>query len=303
MPMWKFLMRRKKREYFKYDYIDSENKLSKYISDLKENKIDTIALDIEGESNLHQYGEKLCLVQIYDGNNACIIDPFKTPMNLIKQILENRSIMKIMFAAPGDRVFLYRNCGIDTISILDLQAAVLLLDYQKNDLSSVLKRALNIGEGKSKKRFQKYNWNKRPLDDTAIDYALGDVIHMFKLKDHLFAEIIRKGLLDKFILRNLQVQNKPYAHEKSPGIIRSSRFKGLSNDEKKILTKLFEIREKYAKKINLAPNSVVPNDILFEMAANNIKAKDIHLGRRIPEKTGKHIIEEMEKILNEAKIQ
>ena len=200
----------------KYEYIDSDKKLYDYIDRLKENEIEVIALDIEGESNLHHYGEQLCLLQVFDGKDAVLIDPFETPLEPIQRFIENRSILKIMYDAPGDRAFLYKNCGIDTLSVLDLKAAIELLDFEKKDLASVLKQTLGVDSGKSKKRLQRYNWTRRPLDDYAIEYALADVTYLFALKDRLLAELIGKRLLEKFILRNIQAQNKPHIYDTRP---------------------------------------------------------------------------------------
>lgn len=280
-----------------YEYIDNETKLLLYINELKVNGTEIVALDIEGESNLHHYGEQLCLIQIYDGKKTVIIDPFVTPVKKIQSLLENRSIMKIMFDAPGDRAFLYKNCGIDILSVLDLQTAVSLLDYEKRDLSSVLKQALNFEDGKSKKRYQKYNWTTRPLDSDAIEYAIDDVLYLFKLKEQLLPAIIENGLLDKFLLKNIQTQNKPHLYDKRPKLLHSKEFKKLKNAEQLIFEKLFNTREDHAKEINRPPYFVLPNEMLFKLASSETKPQKTILGKGLPENLKIQIVEEMEKIL------
>jgi ribonuclease D len=277
----------------KHEYIDSELKLSLYLNKLNEANVEAIALDIEGESNLHHYGEKLCLVQIYDGQNAVIIDPFKTPLRQIQQIIENRMLMKIMFDVSGDRAFLYKNYGIDILSAFDLQAAVGVLNYEKRDLSSVLKQTLGVDTGKSKRKFQTYNWTTRPLHHDALEYALEDVIYLFALKDRLVAEITAKGLLDRFTHKNLQAQNKPHQYDKRPKLLRSGHFLKLPSNERRIYEKLFYIREKYAKELDFPANAVVPNDLLFELTAGRTKPEQIHSERKIPENIRNRMIEEM----------
>lgn len=280
----------------KYQYIDSEKKLVTYLQTLAETGTGIIAFDIECESNLHQYGEKLCLVQIYDGRETVIIDPFKTPLRLLKKIVENRSIMKIMFDGSGDRAFLYKNCGMDILSVLDLQAAVLLLDYEKNDLASVQEQTLSIKYQRSKKRFQRNNWNTRPLRKDAIEYALSDVIHLFDLKDRLLEKIVKQGLLEKFILKNLQVQNKPHRYDKKPKALRSKNYKQLAAKEKRVFERLFALREKHAEKLNHAPNSLLSNEVLFALAAGRKKLRETDFGKRVPQKTRNKIIEAVREI-------
>ncbi|HOT75869.1 MAG TPA: HRDC domain-containing protein [Candidatus Wallbacteria bacterium] len=283
-----------------HKFIDTEEKMCLYSKELAEKGREIIALDIEGESNLHQYGEKLCLIQIYDGETAVIIDPFKMPIHHIKELIENRSIMKIMFDAAGDRAFLYKNCGVDLKTVLDLQAAVLLLDYEKRDLSSVLKTALDIDLGKSKKKFQMYNWSRRPLSPDAVEYALFDVINLFKLKDKLMADIIARGLFEKFISKNLQVQNKAHIYNSKPKLLRTKTFDSLQKSEKAIFEKLLAIRERYAQKMNLPPNLVLANDLLFKLAEKNIKMSDVKFARVIHDNIKSQIIDEMQKAISGA---
>jgi len=281
-----------------HKFIDTEEKMCLYSKELAEKGCEIIALDIEGESNLHQYGEKLCLIQIYDGETAVIIDPFKMPIHHIKELIENRSIMKIMFDAAGDRAFLYKNCGVDLKTVLDLQAAVLLLDYEKKDLSSVLKTALDIDLGKSKKKFQMYNWSRRPLSLEAVEYALFDVINLFKLKDKLMSDIIAKGLFEKFISKNLQVQNKAHIYNSKPKLLRTKTFDSLQKSAKMIFEKLLAIRERYAQKMNLPPNLVLANDLLFKLAEKNIKISEVKFARVIHDNIKSQIIDEMQKAIS-----
>lgn len=280
-----------------YRYIDSAEKLSRHLNGLRSARIDTVALDLEGESNLHQYGEMLCLIQMYDGKDAAIIDPFKTSIKPIKKFLEDRMIMKIMYDAAGDRAFLFKNYGIDLRSILDLQPAVSLLNFDKRDLSSVLTKALNMDARKSKKKFQRYNWTRRPVSSAAIEYAIEDVIYLFKLKDKLLSEIIKTGLLDQFILKNLQVQNKPHIYNSKPKLFQSGRYIGLTNGEKRIFERLFEIRDKFAKIINYPPNSVLANDLLFELTTANTTVRSVKFSDRIPFKIKSGIIEELKTVI------
>jgi ribonuclease D len=280
-----------------YEYIDTEDKFVAFVDSLKTHGTQCVAFDIEGESNLHQYGETLCLIQVYDGHHAVLIDPFRVPIRPIQEFLENRSILKIMFDAAGDRAFLYKNCGIDPLSILDLQAAAILLDYEKRDLSSVLKQALGLDSGRSKKRFQKYNWCTRPIDPKAIDYALGDVIHLFDLKEQLLADIVGNSLLDQFILKNTQSQNKPHIYDKRPSLFRSSKYKALSGPEQRVFKVLFDLRDRVAKHVNLPPNTVLLNDSLAQLASKRVGLHRVKFDRRVPEAIRNQLILDMKELL------
>lgn len=264
-----------------YTYIDTDKQLSDYLKQLENSGTKQIALDIEGESNLHEYGERLCLIQVFDGKNSVIIDPLAVSQSLTKKFFEDRSIMKIMFDAQGDRAFLYKNERADLMSVLDLQPAVELLGYAKRDLTSVLHQSIHIEPQVSKKKFQRYNWTRRPISSEALEYALGDVIYLFALKDRLLYTIIEEGLLDSYILKNLQVQNKPHNYPSRPGILRSGRFKNLNSRSQKLVEELYKLRDIYAKQLNLPPNSVFANDQLFKLARGDMHPDDLRFGKNV----------------------
>src|SRR4030065_2346318 len=232
-----------------YTYIKTRGELISYLYSLEDQKNCVIALDIEAELNLHAYGEKLCLIQIFDGANQVIIGPLEIDNHTLKILFESRNILKIVYDASSDSSLMKNTYDIEIKSLLDLRPAVELLNYEKQDLHSVIAAELCITLT-SKSRFQKHNWTKRPIDTRAIDYALNDVIYLFQLKDALFNKLYAGQLLDVFILKNLQVQNKDYT--KNPGD-RHRSIKGyhaLSYDERDIFKKAFDIREKYAKMCN-----------------------------------------------------
>lgn len=58
-----------------YLSIDSDEQIIKLLEQWKINGTQQVAMDFEGEFNLHCYGEHLCLIQIFDGQNFYLIDP------------------------------------------------------------------------------------------------------------------------------------------------------------------------------------------------------------------------------------
>ena len=131
--------------------LKTKEEIDQYLDTMSDSNPDMIAIDIEGEFNLHCYGEHLCLVQIYDGTNEIIIDPFKLKdFAALKSIFEKRDLLKIMYDATSDAALLSVEYGIRIKSILDLRPAVMLLDYQKQSLSNVLAAELGIDPGNKK---------------------------------------------------------------------------------------------------------------------------------------------------------
>jgi ribonuclease D len=272
-----------------YNYLDTDKKAVQYFTSLKDRNLSTVALDIEGEFNLHHYGEHLCLVQIYDSDRCVVIDPNTVSISLIKGFLECTDVLKIIYDCTTDRTLLYRTYGIKLNTVLDLLPAVELLGYEKKGLGEVLKTSFSHDKG-SKKKYQKYNWMKRPIEKGALEYAVEDVMYLFDLKEKLFKEMISRNHLDSYILKNIEVQTREISLDPVPGILKKGRFKKLPKQNKKIFLSLLEKREKYAERLDLPPNSVVSNDDLFSLACFYMKRGDINFSKRIDNDTVNSIL-------------
>ncbi len=279
-----------------YKYLDTDKKLVSYLHSLRERRITMVSVDIEGEFNLHNYGEHLCLVQIFDQDDFVLIDPQTVDINLIKGFFEDSKILKIMYDCSGDRTLLFRKYGIEVNSILDLAPAVELLGFQKKGLGAVLQNVLKHEE-KPKKKFQKYNWMRRPIDKDALVYAIDDVKYLFSLKVELMNEIIRNGLLDDYIHRNIEIQTRPISLEFTPGVFKKDRFRKMKSHNKKLFKELFERRDYYAEQMDLPPNSVVSNENLFRLSLLQVKVGEVVFSRKMSGKNVNKIREEFERIL------
>ncbi len=276
------------------DYIKIENRaeLRSYLKKFKEKGLHIIALDIEAESNLHSYGEKLCLTQIFDGENKIIIDPLDIDNDTLKLLFENPNIMKVMYDAGSDLSLLKNTAGIEIKSILDLRPATELLDYEKKDLHSVI--ALELGIFLEKKRkYQRHNWTKRPLSEQAIDYALNDVIHLLVLKDVILAKLYAKKLLEPFLLKNLQIQNKDYTRGPEDKYRKISGYSRLRDDKKNVFRKVFDIREKYAELYNMTPHNVIQKTNLISIVENPAFINKIRFTKRVRPDLIQNILKEL----------
>jgi ribonuclease D len=269
--------------------------LRSYLESFEDKKPYIIALDIEAELNLHEYGEKLCLIQIFDGTNQVIIDPLEIDNHTLKILFESRYILKIVYDASSDSSLLKNTYDIDIKSLLDLRPAVELLHYDKQDLHSVIIAELGITLT-SKSKYQRHNWTKRPIDKQAIDYALNDVIYLFKLKDALFTRLYTRNLLDVFILKNLQVQNKDYARNPEDRYRNIKGYYALSDDEKGIFKRVFDVREKYAKMCNLPAYNVIKREDLLNISRDKRYIDEIRFPNRLSPDLIQRILTELKSV-------
>ena len=250
--------------------LNTENDINLYLERLNQRDCRSIAFDIEGEFNLHCYGEHLCLIQLYDGVEEIIIDPLKlSNPAVLRKILEKGDLLKIMYDASGDCALLLTTHNIRVNSILDLRPAVSLLQYQKQSLSEVLREELGI-QGRSKKKYQMFNWMRRPLPPDALDYALDDVRHLFKLKDVLYKRLLETDRMDEFFLSNYIQQTSVKKIDKTGAYKKAKGYHRLGREEREVFKRIFEIRDRYARQVNKPPHMVFPNQQLIALAGGEI---------------------------------
>ncbi|MFC2122583.1 hypothetical protein ACFLRP_02730 [Bacteroidota bacterium] len=265
-----------------YTLIDTCDSLQKYLDYLLKAKQKVIALDTEANNHLHAYGQKLCLIQIYDGTSSIIVDPNSIEDDILRKLFENRDILKIMYDAPSDISLLVNSKNMTINSILDLSPGVELLKYSKKDLHSVIYTELGV-ELKHKTKFQKYNWLRRPLSEEALEYARNDVIYLLRLRDIILRKIYEAQLLDVFILRNIRIQNRDYFNDPKDNYRRVKGYTSLNNEFKPRFQHLYDVREKYAKLVNMPSANIIANGLLINIASGKQTLGDITFPKRLRE--------------------
>ena len=264
-----------------YTLISSNRDLIEYRKHLEKNNIEIVAMDFEGEFNLHVYGEKLCLIQIFDGSRYFVIDPFNISRDELAKTLENRKVMKIFYDATSDSKLVYKQYGIKMQAVYDLKFMVDILDFEGKGLDAVISRLLDITISK-KKKYQQYNWTRRPIETDAMQYALSDVEHLFILKDKLFELLKQENKTEELIFSMIK-KSVDFDKKSIPGIMKSMDFRNLKSAEKELLKKIFDIRENIAKELNVPPNLVMPKKQLF-LASKDLKTiENLDFNRRIPQ--------------------
>ena len=98
-------------------------------------------MDFEGEFNLHVYGEKLCLIQVYDGSSYYPVDPFPIADEIIVKFLSMKNMLYMFFAADSDRSLVYKQYKVKMNAVYDLQHLVEVLDLPGKGLDAMLSEA------------------------------------------------------------------------------------------------------------------------------------------------------------------
>ena len=253
-----------------YTLIDNNEDLFKALETLKSK--DRIAVDFEGEFNLHVYGEHLCLIQIYDGESYYIVDP--KSQKITREGLEaffSLDVKKVWFDCQSDHSLVYKNYELKISNILDIRIMAKALGYDGN-LLGLIKEYLDIDVAINKKKNQQANWMRRPLDRELIEYALMDVSYLFELEDILTSEVEKRGLSEqvaKFMKKAIEVK-KP-----EPGYKRVGNWRHYTESEKNIVRHLYYARDSIARRFNVPAARVMDKKRIIEFAKNPPKTKEM----------------------------
>lgn len=251
--------------------IETPGQLNDLVKVFADSGVKTIAMDFEEESNLHVYGEHLCLVQVFDGTSYYMIDAWKIQnypdgTEALKLFLES-PVEKIMFDCTSDAAIVRKSLKIQLKNVFDIRVIAQTLGFMGN-LTSLIERNLHIQSENPllKKKYQRANWMKRPLSEEQIMYALDDVKYLFDLKLSLQEELKAQPMP---IQKKVQVAMRKCAepkHQNKPGWEKICNYKKLSRSEKIYLRNFFVARDNLAKKANCPPTNVVEKQILVSMA-------------------------------------
>ena len=145
-------------------------------------RIDTaerVALDTEADS-LHNYFEKVCLVQLSFGGEHYLIDPLAgLDLNGLSEVLADKPL--ILHGGDYDLRMLRASIGFrPRREVFDTMIAAQLLGLEQIGLAALTERFFAITIGKAG---QKSDWSRRPLSENQLRYAVNDTRFLERLAD------------------------------------------------------------------------------------------------------------------------
>ena len=252
-----------------YSYLDTDGKIEEAVAAFSGRE--RIAVDFEGEFNLHVYGEHLCLVQIFDGQSFFIIDPRSgrvTPKGL--EAFFSSPVRKVWFDCQSDASLVSKAYGLSISSIFDVRVLAEALGSHGN-LKSVEAQYLGIESAIPKKRNQQANWMRRPIPPEQIEYALEDVAHLLELEDALKPIIEERGLSRQAeaAMKKATIVSKP-----QPGWTKVGGWKRMSQEERIYAKHIFLARDRIARRFNVPAARVMDKHQIPALAKDRPSTRD-----------------------------
>jgi len=237
------------------------NKFLKYISGAKH-------LAVDSESNSYfAYRPRVCLIQISRDHEDFILDPLALKdISPRGRIFADSSIEKVLHAAENDLIGFRKDFQFRMRNVFDTSVACRLLGRSKLGLAKILAEEFGV---KLDKKYQRCNWEKRPLSPEQLYYAQLDTHFLIDLRNRLHGELLKKNLwslAQKEYVRLEHIQLNPPRKWDPDGYLRLKGAQKLSEPSLRVLKELCAYRERLARSVNKAPFRVMNNEFMVRVA-------------------------------------
>src|SRR3990170_768893 len=245
-------------------YLDKPDEVDRFLSEISD--VTELALDTEGAS-FHRFLDRIYLLQLSTRDRSAIIDPLPvaSPASL-GVLLESKSVEVVFHDADYDLRLLHQDYGWHVANIFDTRIASQLLGFKSFGLAALLEQFFDV---KLDKKHQRADWSMRPLTRDMLEYAAQDTRYLLPLRDHLKAELERRGRLHWAQEEFSRLEGTRWdAEDAMEGFLRLKGARDLTRPELAVLRELVHWRDTVAAQLDRATFRVMGNEVLLELSRN-----------------------------------
>ncbi|AVX04489.1 ribonuclease D [Maritalea myrionectae] len=212
------------------------------------------------------YWPKLCLVQMATPDEAVIVDPIGTDIDLapMLELFANEDVVKVFHAAKQDVEIFVNLSGEAPKSLFDTQVAAAVCGFGDSISYDNMVRQITGAQVDKSSRFT--NWSHRPLTEKQLTYALGDVTHLRDCYLHIVAELDKRDRW-AWINDELKALMQPENYVVMPeNAWKRMKMKVNRPRDFALLKMLAAWREEKAQKQNVPRGRVLKDEALFELS-------------------------------------
>lgn len=224
---------------------------------------EVVGVDVE-RADAHLYYRRAALIQIGVRDHCVLLDAVSIDGFPEVDAFFGPDRVAVLHAIENDLEPLAGR-GIDADRVADTAVAAAVLGLPIG-LGGLLREVLGVELDGDKSAFQRADWEQRPLGPGMANYAAGDVVHLPQLWNEL------SDRLDAAERRDWYEQELQATLAQAMENRRDwTRVKGagrLSGGQRAILRALWETREEIAQEHDIAPNRLIHDDVLRELATS-----------------------------------
>ena len=260
----------RKGESADYVYVREPEALEQLMQRLRATR--SVALDTEADS-LHNYAEKVCLIQLTVGDAHFVVDPLsELDLAGFVEVLADQRL--ILHGADYDLRLLRAWTGFrPRAEVFDTMIAAQLLGIEQIGLASLVEQLLDIALVKDS---QKSDWSRRPLSETQLRYAVNDTRYLEALAERLHGELLHWGRV-AWHRESCRAMVEAAGQDRARDPEDIWRIKGAGRLSRRQLAYLREIwhwRDALAQRVNRPSFKVLQNQRILEL----VEWADAHPG-------------------------
>jgi len=245
-------------------YVKETNHLNELCSKL--NKSEFLSIDTEFIRE-KTYWPKLCLIQVFNGEEKIIIDPLAKDIDLKSffDILNNREIVKVFHSGRQDIEIFYNLTKKIPQNIYDTQIAAMVCGFgdsigYENLVSQLLEKKID-------KTSRLTNWSNRPLSKKQINYAISDVTHLFEIYPIIRDKIV-SNKRENWLKEEIKILISKKTYELNPNDSwKRLKYRNLSKNSIGILIELSKWREIKAQEKDVPRGNIIRDDAIYELCS------------------------------------
>jgi ribonuclease D len=228
---------------------------------LREVAADVVGVDVE-RADADRYYRRAALVQVGIADRCVLLDAVAMPqLAELQTFLHGRRV--VLHALENDLGPL-ADKGVTPAQLEDTAVAAAILGLPTG-LGSLLRDVLGVELEGDKSAYQRADWELRPLSAGMAAYAAGDVVHLPALWEGLATRLEETGRTDWYreelahVVAHVDADVRDWQRVKGAG--------RLSPEQRAVLRALWEERERIAREHDIAPNRLVHEDVLRDLAS------------------------------------
>ncbi len=235
-------------------YIDNQTDFERELVPLKGQPWIGFDTEFVGEKT---FVPVLCLLQVVHENGILLIDTLSVKnLGAFLRILEDPETLKITHAGDNDYRILYILFGTVPVNLFDTQIAAGFVGYNyPAGFGKIVERELGVSLSKS---HTVADWEARPIDDKALNYAIEDVKYLPDLYKKLTAKMERRGRAKWAKEESMKWENGDFfSADPYKEAISSDFIYQLDRKEQVFLLRIYAWRRQRATELNIPKEQVL----------------------------------------------
>ncbi len=259
----------------------------------------SVALDTEFISGKHPE-TVLSIVQVgFSNGEAYLIDVLAfDDLRLLKPVLEDTAIVKILHDASQDLGLIASATGATPRNVFDVKLAARLLGAGKNySLSELVQNFCGIHLSKSQ---QRSNWLRRPLSPAQLKYAKKDVLYLHQIRESLLSRAV-KMRRTSWLEQEMEIFNDPAGYRPPTPVERLLSAPGtlkFTPQQCAVLAAVVDWRTNTALKTGMLPKHFLRDKEILQLTKRRCKKPDCV--RRACPSLPRHYEIKLAKVIKEA---